>query len=211
MEKKIVILGSGAQGKITADLCLDMGLDIKGFLDDTKEPGTSVNDLIVLGGFSLAWDGSMGNNVIFSVALGDPFVRAQLFEKIIAAGGEVATIVHPTSFISPSAIIGEGVVISPFCYIKAGAQIGRFSLLEVGCSVGVDNNVGESVFLGPSCQLNFGCTIGEKSFLGTGTIVIPRRTIGAGVIIGAGSTVIKDIPLNKVALGSPARVIKDRG
>ena len=74
----------------------------------------------------------------------------------------------------------------------------------------MDNDLGEGVFLGPSCHLNAACTIGEKSFLGTGTVVIPRKTIGAGVVIGAGSTVITDIPPDKIAVGSPARVIKDR-
>jgi hypothetical protein len=52
MKKEIVILGSGAQGKITADLCRDMGLSLHGYLDDTKDPGTKVNALVVLGGFS---------------------------------------------------------------------------------------------------------------------------------------------------------------
>jgi len=210
MEKAIVVLGSGSQGEITSDLCNDMGLRLLGFLDDTKAPGTQVNGLPVLGGFSLAWEGSLREDVAFSVALGDPFARSQIFERIISAGGEAATIIHPKSFVSPSATIGEGVVISPFCYIKAGARIGRFCLLEFGCSVGVGNNIGEGVFMGPSCQLNAGVTIGEKSFLGTGTIVIPRRTIGVGAVLGAGSTVTEDIPSNKVAVGSPARVIKDR-
>lgn len=210
MAKAIVILGSGAQGRISADLCHDMGLTLRGFLDDTKDPGTRVSGLPVLGGFRLAWDGSLGPDVAYTVALGDPFARTELFERLLGAGGEAATIVHPRSFISPSATIGEGAVISPFCYIKAGARIGRFCLLEVGCSVGVDNDLGEGVFLGPSCHLNAGCRIGERSFLGTGTVVIPRQTIGAGAVLGAGATVIQDIPPNKVAVGSPARVIKDR-
>lgn len=210
MDKAIVILGSGSQGRISADLCCDMGLTLLGFLDDTKKRDTKVNGFPVLGGFSLAWDGSLGDRVAYTVALGDPFLRTKIFEKILSTGNEAVTIIHPKSFISPSASIGVGSVISPFCYIKAGARIGRFCLLEVACSVGVDNILGEGVFLGPSCHLNAICKIGEKSFLGTGTVVIPKRTIGAGVLIGAGSTVIDDIPPNKVAVGSPARVIKDR-
>jgi sugar O-acyltransferase (sialic acid O-acetyltransferase NeuD family) len=210
MQKGIVILGSGAQGKITADLCRDMGINLLGYLDDTKEIGTVVNNLQVLGKFSLAWEGGLGNGVSYTVALGDPFMRTLFFETILRSGGKAASIIHPKSFISPSAFIGEGTLISPFCCIWAGARIGRFCLLEVGCHVGVDNDLGEGVFLGPSCLLNASCTIGEKSFLGTGTVVIPRKNIGAGVVIGAGSTVIADIPPNKVAVGSPARVVKDR-
>ena len=121
MNKTIVILGSGSQGLITLDLCLDMGLKVDGFLDDTKDVGTKVNGLPVMGGFSMAWDCSLGKGVACSVALGDPFSRTQIFEKIISAGGEAATIVHPNSFISPFATIGLGSLISPFCFINAGA------------------------------------------------------------------------------------------
>jgi acetyltransferase EpsM len=210
MNKAIIILGSGSQGLISYDLCRDMGHKVLGFLDDTKDVGTQVNGLPVMGGFSLAWEGSLSKDFAYTVALGDPFARAEIFEKILLAGGEAATIVHPKSFVSSFASIGVGSLISPFCFINAGAQIGRFCLLEFGCHVGIKNMLGEGVFLGPSCQLNAGVKIGEKSFLGTGTIVIPHRNIGAGVVIGAGSTVIDDIPPNKVAIGSPARVIKDR-
>ncbi len=83
MRKEIVILGSGAQGKITADLCRDMGLSLHGYLDDTKSKGTVVNGLAVLGGFSLAWDQSFVKDKLFTVALGDPLVRTELFEKIV--------------------------------------------------------------------------------------------------------------------------------
>jgi sugar O-acyltransferase (sialic acid O-acetyltransferase NeuD family) len=210
LKKKIVILGSGAQGKITADLCRDMGLALHGYLDDTKPQGSEVNGRAVLGGFSRAWDGSLKNEKAFTVAIGDPYIRTELFEKIVAAGGEAATIIHPNSFVSPSSIIGAGVVLSPFCYVKANAVIERYCLIEYGCSVGVNNVLGAGVFLGPSCHLNANCIIGEKAFLGTGTIVIPGKSIGSGAIVGAGSTVVTDIPQDKVAVGAPARVTRDR-
>jgi len=44
--------------------------------------------------------------------------------------------------------------------------------------------------------------------LGMGTIVMPGVTIGEGTIIGAGSLVTKDIPAWTIAMGSPAKVVK---
>lgn len=44
--------------------------------------------------------------------------------------------------------------------------------------------------------------------LGMGTIVMPGVTIGEGAIIGAGSIVTKDIPPWTIAVGRPAKVIK---
>ena len=44
--------------------------------------------------------------------------------------------------------------------------------------------------------------------VGMGTIIMPGVTIGEGAIIGAGSLVTKDIPAWTVAVGQPAKVVK---
>lgn len=54
-------------------------------------------------------------------------------------------------------------------------------------------------------------TIGKDVWLGAGVVVLPEITIGEGAIIGAGSVVTKDIPAHSVAVGNPARVIKQVG
>lgn len=45
--------------------------------------------------------------------------------------------------------------------------------------------------------------------VGMGTIIMPGVTIGEGAIIGAGSLVTKDIPAWTIAVGRPAKVIKE--
>jgi acetyltransferase-like isoleucine patch superfamily enzyme len=50
--------------------------------------------------------------------------------------------------------------------------------------------------------------IGDGSWLGHGAVVLPGVTIGKHVVIGANSVVTKDIPDVSVAVGSPARVIR---
>ena len=44
--------------------------------------------------------------------------------------------------------------------------------------------------------------------LGTGTQIIQGRIIGEQTIVGAGAVVIKDLPSECTAVGSPAKVIK---
>lgn len=51
-------------------------------------------------------------------------------------------------------------------------------------------------------------TIGDNVWLGGGAIVCPGVTIGENSVIGAGAVVTKDIPANVVAVGNPARVIR---
>lgn len=52
-------------------------------------------------------------------------------------------------------------------------------------------------------------TIGDNVWLGGGVIVCPGVTIGAKTVVGAGSVVTKDLPSGVLAVGSPARVLRE--
>ena len=52
-------------------------------------------------------------------------------------------------------------------------------------------------------------TIGDNVWLGGGVIVCPGVTIGADTVVGAGSVVTGDLPPRVLAVGSPARVIRE--
>lgn len=51
-------------------------------------------------------------------------------------------------------------------------------------------------------------SIGDESWLGTGVVVLPGVTIGSRVVVGANAVVAGDLPDNCVAVGSPAKVVK---
>ena len=51
--------------------------------------------------------------------------------------------------------------------------------------------------------------IGNDVWLGANVTVLPGVTIGNNVVIGAGAVVNKDIPDNSLAVGVPAKVIKE--
>ncbi len=53
-------------------------------------------------------------------------------------------------------------------------------------------------------------TIGDYVWIGTRAIILPGVTIGEGAVIGAGSIVTRDIAPWKIAVGNPAKEIKDR-
>ena len=51
--------------------------------------------------------------------------------------------------------------------------------------------------------------IGNNCVIGVRSIVMPGVSIGDHTIIGSGSVVVKDIPSNSIAVGNPAKIIKD--
>lgn len=51
--------------------------------------------------------------------------------------------------------------------------------------------------------------IGDNVWLGGGVIVCPGVTIGADTVVGAGSVVTRDLPSGVLAVGTPARVVRE--
>ncbi|MFF5296875.1 sugar O-acetyltransferase [Paractinoplanes globisporus] len=52
-------------------------------------------------------------------------------------------------------------------------------------------------------------TIGHNVWLGGGVTVLPGVTIGDDTVVGAGAVVTRDLPPRVVAVGNPARVIRE--
>jgi maltose O-acetyltransferase len=52
-------------------------------------------------------------------------------------------------------------------------------------------------------------TIGNNVWLGGNVIICPGVTIGDNTVVGAGAVVTKSLPANVLAVGNPARVIKE--
>ncbi|TCB97636.1 sugar O-acetyltransferase [Micromonospora zingiberis] len=51
-------------------------------------------------------------------------------------------------------------------------------------------------------------TIGDNVWLGGGAIVLAGVTVGDNTVVGAGAVVTRDLPANVVAVGNPARPVR---
>ncbi len=56
-----------------------------------------------------------------------------------------------------------------------------------------------------------GITLGDDVWLGAGATVLDGVKIGSRVAVGAGAVVTRDLPEGAVAMGVPARVVRERG
>lgn len=131
--------------------------------------------------------------------------------------------IDPSVFIADNAVITGDVIIGEESTIwfntvirgdVAPTIIGkRCSIQDLSCLHQSPNNsliIEDEVTVGHQVTLH-GCVIRKRALIGMGSIILDGAEIGEGAFIGAGSLVPpgKKIPPNSLAMGRPAKVVRE--
>jgi maltose O-acetyltransferase len=110
---------------------------------------------------------------------------------------------------------GARVSIGDHTFINYGSLVSAYKHIEIGhhCLLGhyltlLDNNEHDVEQLdvpAPSAPI----VIGDHVWIGSRVIILPGVSIGHGAAVGAGSVVTKSIPPRCLAVGNPARVLRE--
>ena len=112
-----MIIGAGGQGAVCADIAKLCGYETIVFLDDVRSDKKDVR------GHTDLLPSFVGDYDIF-VGIGDNATRKSFTEKVMAAKGDLATLIHPQSIISEDVRIGAGSVVMAGAVINPGAVLG---------------------------------------------------------------------------------------
>ena len=207
MNKLIVIVGAGRQGRVIFDVFDkdEAGSLVAGYLDDTKPVGELIRGFPVLNGFAAIHDRTFVLDHAWIVAIGDNLIRRDLYRVLAEAGATIVNAVDPTAQISRAATLGRGIYIGPLTSVGPGTAISDWATIEGHGRIGADVRIGEAAFFGPGVIATGGASIGACSFLGAGTIIANNVRVGADCVVGANSAVVRDLPDGISAYGSPAR------
>jgi sugar O-acyltransferase (sialic acid O-acetyltransferase NeuD family) len=196
-----MIVGYGGHGRVVADIARASGVPVGGILDD--DPAAAGAGLRIGGPIRSEIPRHIATHC-YVVAIGATATRREFAEMILAAGGELATLIHPTAIIAPDVAIGVGTVIMAGVIVNTGTRIGRFVVVNTGAILDHDNTVEDNVHISPGCSLAGTVTCRRDVFIGTGASIIPHVVIGEGAIVAAGATVTKPVRPYTLVAGCPA-------
>lgn len=208
--KDIVIIGAGGFGREVAWLIEDINKvnnewNIVGFVDDNKSiQGTEINGYKVVG--NIDW---LEKQEVFVVnAIGDPVIKKKVMDKLDGSKNKYPVLIHPSVICSDRVSFGEGSIICAGNIITVNVEIGKHVIINLDCTIGHDANIGDYSTVLPSVNVSGFVKAEECVSVGTGSAVIQGVNIGRNTVVGAGAVVVKDLPANCTAVGSPAKPIK---
>lgn len=208
--KKVVIIGAGGFGREVAWLIERINnvaptWQLLGFVDDDESKfSQKFYGLSVLG--DIDWLNQQPDDLCVICSVGKSIIRKTIVSRI--RGKRFATLIDPDVICSDSVNIGEGSIICAGSILTVDISIGSHTIINLDCTVGHDAVISDFVTVYPSVNISGNVCIESCVEIGTGSQIIQGLHIAENTIIGAGAVVIRDLPSNCTAVGSPAKPIK---
>lgn len=204
----LLIIGAGGCGREVLQWAKDinrtsMKWNIKGFLDDNPDALNGLRcDVTVVGSCN---DYIPQADDEFVCCIGNSATRKRIIEEMEAKGAKFVNIVHPTSIVADSAVLGKATILYPYSIISDNAELGDGCIINMHSTVAHDSTLGEYCTISAHCDITGMCRLGDRVFMGSGARTVPSAKVGNDVFICAGSTVMSKIKDGLKVIGVPAK------
>lgn len=134
-----------------------------------------------------------------------PKVREKLYSFYKSLGFLFTSLINKDAYISPSAKLGEGIIVQNKVYISSSSIIGNFVKLNVGATLMHDVVINDFSTMAPNSTA-LGCVkIGRNCYIGANATILPYVEVSSDVTIGAGAVVTRNVDAYKTVKGVPAK------
>ncbi|WP_410770672.1 acetyltransferase [Fontibacillus sp. BL9] len=207
-ELPLILLGGGGHAKVCLELLLRQGRSCIGYTA-VEASESFASNLRYMGSdndiFSYSPDEVMLVNGIGKVAFNS--LRRDLYQKFKEHGYSFATLIHESSVVASSALIGEGVQIMAASVVQANASLNDNVIINTRAVVEHDCTVDVHSHISPGAIVCGTCKIGEHVHIGAGATLIEGIQVGGNSVIGAGSLVLRDVRESTMVYGFPAKEV----
>jgi len=214
--EKIVIIGSGGLARevrylIEAINTENASYEFIGYLvSDLKKLGIYDSKDKVIGNFS--WLDKQSEPINIAIGIGDPNSRLNVVNNLLNNYSNLIfpSLIHPSVIYDKNLVtIEQGVIICASTVLTVNIVLKEFSFINLCCTVGHEAVIGRYSVLNPTVNISGGVNIGDFVSVGTGSQILQYISVGNNSVIGAGACVTKQLSSNVVAVGVPAKVIKE--
>jgi UDP-perosamine 4-acetyltransferase len=214
MKKKLssIVIGTGGHARAVISLLKkSKNYIIEGLIDISPNFDISerILDCPVIGGQDFLETLSRQNSNNFFLAIGDNYIRRNIFHFLVKNDAKLPNLFDPYSFVDQSVEYGQGNIFFHNSYVGPSVKLGCNNIFNTGCVVEHNSSVLNHCHLAPNSVICGNSHIDDLCFLGANSTVINNIKICSEIKLGAGSTVTKSIK-NKSStyVGSPAREIE---
>ena len=174
----VILLGAGGHARTLVE-----GLNITGYIDPFKSKWL---DKVR---FPEDYDLSHDTVVIGFVGMNCEalYRRYQKMAEYIVSGINVATVIHPTAVVSPSAVLQTGVQVLPRAVINSGAFVKSGVVVNSGAIIEHDAVIMEGCHIAPGAIVLGGAFVDRYCFIGANATVVQGRSMPERTFVKAGT------------------------
>lgn len=152
---------------------------------------------------------SISQNKCLAIGIGNPKILNSIKDKYLSRY-EFPNLIHPSVIgLFETIKMGDGNIVSAGCIFTLDILIGSLNIFNLHTTLGHDSTIGDCNVINPGTNISGGVSIGSKNLLGTNSTILQYIKIGDNNLIGAGAMLNTNIGNNKVAVGLPAKEIKE--
>lgn len=201
--------GATGQARVVTGIIRAMGLQVESLLDINERAESVLDEGLFFAG-SESIERYLKSEYLpqyFVVAVGsNGRARCQLADKLIGKGMEPLTLIHPSAWVAPSAVIGLGSQILGAAAISENVKMGRQTIINTNATVDHDTVIGEGVHVMPAATLTGSIYVDDYAIVGANATVLPRLRVGREAFVGAGAVVTKHVSDGDTVVGVPAKI-----